>query len=153
MCMYRTRRVTEHAIHDTAVHLDAGIFLADLRNSFGVSAASADAAPKLTTVANFQSAVPGAPSGVTFTGFSNPSVSDALVAFVGSTSAGELGVYAYDIATGELALVADTLAGECCRPAGEHRLVIERHRDLLTEQQVPVIAVHVPGAHRDGDRL
>jgi hypothetical protein len=109
--MFRTRQVTEHAIHDMETHLDAGIFLADLRDSFALAREEPPREgfePKLTAVANFKTAVPGAASGVTFTGFSNPSVGEALVAFVGSTSAGELGVYTYDIATRELTLVADT---------------------------------------------
>jgi len=106
--------VSEHALHDEAANLDAGIFLADLESDLAVarrtpsSTTTAIGASKLVTVANFQTAVPGAASGVFFTAFSDPSVSDALVAFVGSTSAGELGVYSYDIATRQLSRVVDT---------------------------------------------
>jgi len=113
--MFRTRLASDHAVHDQSTHLDAGIFMTNLHDVFTAPPGPTSrnvtlsvGASKLLTVANFQTEVPGASAGVTFSGFSNPSVGDALIAFVGSTSAGELGVYTFDIATRKLSLVADT---------------------------------------------
>ena len=97
--MRRTVRASQHALHDSASNLHAGIFLASM---------GGDAASTLRVAADLRTAVPGGEKGETFTAFSDPVAGDATVAFVASTSAGRLGVYVFELASATLRLVANT---------------------------------------------
>jgi hypothetical protein len=104
--MYRTRPRGEHALHlDDDPTVGAGIYLAHVPTDHEAWPARGEA--RLTVAADFTTHVPGS-SSATFVAFSSPVASASLVAFVGSTSDGQLGVFTYDLANGALAKVADT---------------------------------------------
>ena len=109
--MYRTRPRREHALHlydktSEGFTVTAGIYLAQLPASGGAYPPAGEAS--LTVVADSFSTVPGKP-GVSFEAFTSPVASEKMVAFVGATSDGALGVYTYDLSTpGSLRRIADT---------------------------------------------
>ena len=97
--LHEAARASQHALHDSASNLHAGIFLTSM---------GGDAASTLRVAADLRTAVPGGEKGETFTAFSDPVAGDATVAFVASTSAGRLGVYVFELASATLRLVANT---------------------------------------------
>eukprot|EP00947_MAST-08B_sp_MAST-8B-sp1_P001519 g1519.t1 len=133
--MCRTKRSPFHTIHDAESNLQAGIFLLrppansmdeeeeeEEEKSGGANGGSASTTT-IDVVASFGTPVPGANVGGSdggggrrgtdktvehFVAFSDPVISDDVVAFVAETSAGTLGVYAYTLSTSALGLVADT---------------------------------------------
>ena len=105
--MYRTQRLSDHALHGDPADASVvgGIYLAHLPAAGAAWPAAGEAA--LTVVADSTMAAPGS-SKTTFVAFSSPVVSEALVAFVASTSDGALGVFTYDLADQSLRKICDT---------------------------------------------
>lgn len=140
--MYRTRPASEHAVHidADAPHVIAGIYLATLPSSSSGDGSDGNAtggtwplpgeAP-LTVAADTMMRAPASSSSsssnaaadvdapaVTFTAFSSPMASGPVVAFIGSTSDGQLGIFRYHTGSRTLKKVVDTATAVPGAPAG-----------------------------------
>jgi hypothetical protein len=103
--MYRSRRVSEHAIRTTEEGVVAGIYLATLPTKGAAWPAAGEAA--LLLVADYNTEAPTS-SGATFVGFSKPVAGDETIGFIGATSDGQLGVFTYSLTDQKLSKVVDT---------------------------------------------
>ena len=111
----RSRRASSHAIRDDSPPRNkaAGIFL--VRQPAVGHPWPEPGAAHIEVIADYSTGVPTdhgpAPASTPpaqFVGFSSPVASKTCVAFIGQSSSGTLGIYSYSLATGGLALIADT---------------------------------------------